>query len=114
MTDFDALRRMLLERRTALEEIAESARESARPVELDQTRTGRVSRMDALQGQAMAIASEGRQRVERRRIEAALARLEAGEYGECLVCGEPIPEARLRADPTTTRCVACASRGNRA
>jgi len=42
-------------------------------------------------------------------IDAALARLEAGTYGTCEVCGEPIPEARLEARPVARRCVACAA-----
>jgi RNA polymerase-binding transcription factor DksA len=41
-------------------------------------------------------------------VRAALARMEAGSYGECVVCGEEIPPARLRAVPTATTCVACA------
>ena len=41
-------------------------------------------------------------------VEAALARLEAGEYGVCERCGRSIPEARLEARPTARTCVACA------
>jgi RNA polymerase-binding transcription factor DksA len=38
-------------------------------------------------------------------VDAALARLAAGTYGRCAVCGEPIPAARLEARPTTDRCI---------
>lgn len=40
----------------------------------------------------------------------ALARLDAGTYGLCVRCGEPIPAARLEALPMATMCVPCASR----
>jgi RNA polymerase-binding protein DksA len=43
-------------------------------------------------------------------IDEALARLEAGGYGRCEACGQPIAPERLAARPTATRCVACASR----
>lgn len=38
-------------------------------------------------------------------VEAALSRLAEGRYGVCEVCGEAIPEGRLEARPTATRCV---------
>jgi RNA polymerase-binding transcription factor DksA len=43
-------------------------------------------------------------------VDAALARIRAGTYGECRDCGEPIAPARLSAYPTATRCVACQER----
>jgi DnaK suppressor protein len=47
-------------------------------------------------------------------IEAALARLDAGHYGECLDCGTTITEARLAAYPSALRCVACQTRHEKA
>lgn len=41
-------------------------------------------------------------------IEAALARLAAGTYGRCEVCGRLIPQARLQARPTARTDVQCA------
>ncbi|CAN5312131.1 TraR/DksA C4-type zinc finger protein [soil metagenome] len=41
-------------------------------------------------------------------IDAALGRLESGDYGVCVVCGGGIPEARLRARPEAATCVGCA------
>ena len=79
-----------------------------RPVELDQQSVGRLSRMDALQVQAMAQAQEGRRQDQLRRIDAALRRLADGEYGACVECGEDIPAKRLEIDPTVVRCVDCA------
>jgi len=40
-------------------------------------------------------------------IDAALARIQAGHYGECLDCANRIPEARLKASPEASRCLAC-------
>lgn len=84
-------------------------KDATRVVELDQQAVGRLSRMDALQGQAMARATEQRRAIRRQRIAAALARLDADEFGYCDECGEAIPEGRLRLDPTTMLCVSCAS-----
>ncbi|HKU13894.1 MAG TPA: TraR/DksA family transcriptional regulator [Steroidobacteraceae bacterium] len=44
---------------------------------------------------------------ELRRIDTALARLSEGSYGLCEDCGQPIPTARLQAEPTALRCVQC-------
>ncbi len=81
--------------------------ESRRPVELDQQSTGRLTRMDALQQQAMAKAAEQRRRAAAGRIRAALQRLDDDAYGDCVRCGEEIPIARLRLDPATAVCVPC-------
>jgi len=43
-----------------------------------------------------------------RQIDAALQRIEAGEYGDCVSCGEEIPTKRLQALPFAIRCVKCA------
>lgn len=40
-------------------------------------------------------------------IEAALARIEAGTYGECTDCGIDIPPARLQVAPEAPRCIDC-------
>ena len=76
-------------------------------VELDQSRVGRLSRMDALQAQAMNKAIAERRRNRLARIEAALARLNEGEFGFCLKCGNEIAEKRLLLDPAVAVCVNC-------
>lgn len=99
----------LIEARIAeLRAASEDSREDREPVELDQTRQGRLSRMDAMQGQAMAQASEARRGQQIMRLKAALQRVESGEFGECLDCGEPIAEARMKNDPAVTLCIECA------
>lgn len=48
-------------------------------------------------------------RADARQAEEAMRRLDAGEYGICVACLEPIPAARLKARPFAERCVPCAS-----
>ena len=87
--------------------------EGRAPVELDQTRVGRLSRMDAMQGQAMNTAISARRRAMKLRIAAARERLNDGEFGYCLTCGDRINEKRLTLDPTTPLCTSCAQQTGR-
>ncbi|WP_298844672.1 TraR/DksA C4-type zinc finger protein [uncultured Roseobacter sp.] len=79
-----------------------------RPVMLDQQSVGRLSRMDALQGQAMALAMQGRRDNRARAITTALERLASGAFGWCDECGEFIGVKRLDLAPTVLCCVGCA------
>lgn len=108
--DLEAFRERLLARRDALERTRDARSDASKTVELDQQRTGRLSRMDALQGQAMAQASAARADDELRRIQQALARIDSGDFGFCIECDEPIGAGRLGADPAATLCIDCASR----
>jgi DnaK suppressor protein len=107
-SDLRALRASLVTRLETLRAASETTAENRRPVELDQTSVGRLSRMDAMQVQAMAQAVEARRRGRLQRIDAALKRLEAGDYGYCVSCDEEIPAKRLEVDPATDRCIDCA------
>lgn len=111
--DLETFKTLLLQQRDALLSVVESGEDAAKPVELDQTRVGRVSRMDAMQQQAMAQESDRRRTLELQRIRAALERIEAGDYGYCLSCDEPIAPQRLRVDPAAMQCIGCASRAER-
>ena len=91
--------------RTELEELVARGDDETGPVALDQTAVGRLSRMDALQRQAMAQETERRRLNDIRRIDAALKRIEEGEFGYCIVSGEPIPLARLDLDPASAALV---------
>ena len=104
-------RARLSERLAALRSASGATEEDRRPVELDQSSVGRLSRMDAMQVQAMAQAAERRRTDEVRRIEAALQRIAEDEYGWCLRCGGDIAVPRLEADPTATLCIDCAVSG---
>ncbi|WP_333830120.1 TraR/DksA family transcriptional regulator [Pararhodobacter sp.] len=79
-----------------------------RPVLLDQQSVGRLSRLDAVQQQAMAAAQEVRRAGRLRAIEAALLRLEQEEFGWCDDCGDIIGLKRLDPDPLLMPCIACA------
>nr|WP_246455626.1 TraR/DksA C4-type zinc finger protein [Sulfitobacter aestuariivivens] len=80
---------------------------ATKTVELDQQAVGRLSRMDALQNQAMAQAQVRRRQAERQKVRAALLRIEEGEYGFCTDCGEEIAAERRAADPAIARCLDC-------
>lgn len=108
--DNGAFRGMLMERCGALLKVAEAGHEASATVELDQSRVGRLSRMDALQAQAMSQEAERRRELELKQIEAALLRIKSDDYGYCIECGEPIAEARLRYNPATPLCIHCAER----
>jgi len=106
--DDTAIRKKLLSLKQELEAFSEMSGEARATVELDQQSVGRLSRMDALQGQAMAQASERQRRAQIQRIDAALHRLETGDYGACVDCGEEIAPKRLEVDPAAAFCISCA------
>jgi len=101
-------RQLLEQRKAALEKVSESGAEARKTVELDQTTQGRLSRIDAIQGQEMSKAAERRRQLELTRIQAAFKRLDEGEYGACVTCGEEIGRKRLEVDPATPTCIDCA------
>lgn len=104
----EAARMRLLALKQELEALSEMSEGARATVELDQQSVGRLSRMDALQGQAMAQASERQRRTDLVRIDAALKRLDDGDYGYCLECGEKIAAKRLEIDPAAALCITCA------
>lgn len=110
MTEEQA-RTALTARLAELDRLAALSEEGRAPVTLQQDAVGRLSRMDAMQQQAMAQAEERRRAAERSRIRAAMARLDEGEWGYCATCGEEIAEGRLRNDPSVAQCVRCAGGG---
>ena len=101
-------KQQLLDLKVELEALESIAKESGKTVELDQCAVGRLSRMDAMQGQQMALASERRRKVHLVQIEAALKRIENDDFGFCNACDEAIPMGRLEFDPTMMRCIKCA------
>ena len=105
----DEAREALLKRQDELAEEDRISGQARAPVTLQQDSVGRLSRMDAMQQQAMAQAQERRRAAERTRIAAALMRLDEGEWGYCLSCGEDIATKRLAHDPSVATCVRCAS-----
>ncbi len=82
--------------------------ERAQTVELDQQAVGRLSRMDSLANQGIAVNALGKAKSRLARLERALSRIEDEDFGLCADCGEPIAPARLLAMPEAVLCVGCA------
>lgn len=106
--DLQHFKSLLLKLKAELLKAGETGQQAEEVVELDQTRVGRLSRMDAMQAQAMSQETGRRRRQQLVKIEAALKLIESGEYGICSECDESINPGRLQADPTATFCIQCA------
>ncbi len=111
--DDDELRRIFEPRLLAeLEDLRRQSDDTSadrKPVALDQQSVGRLSRMDAMQAQAMAEAVNSRRKHRQALIQQALQRIEQGEFGYCLACGDFIGMKRLDVEPVSTLCLACAT-----
>lgn len=93
--------------RSDLNDLESTYKASSATVILDQTSVGRLSRMDAMQGQQMALEAERRRKETLLQIESALKRIDKGTFGHCLVCENEIALGRLKINPAATRCVDC-------
>lgn len=76
-------------------------------VELDQSSVGRVSRMDAMQQQAMAQAERQKITMKLKAIKSALKKISSDDFGYCEQCDDLIQLARLKVKPETPYCLAC-------
>ncbi len=85
------------------------SKESTDVVVLDQTSVGRVSRVDALQQQSMALSLQRTAMGKLKRVEVALAELQEGVFGYCQQCDEAIGFARLQIQPESKYCLNCQS-----
>jgi len=103
--DIEYFKKRLLDKKEELQNLLELSQDASSPVTLDQTSVGRLSRMDALQAQAMALETGRRRSAEIQKIEAALRRMDEGEYGYCIRTGEKIPLERLELDPAAATIV---------
>lgn len=106
--DIARLRAVLLSEKTQFNDDESASAGDRATVLVDQQSVGRLSRMDALQRQAMARAAARRRKGRAVRIAAALHRMEDGEFGFCQDCGEEIDVKRLTLDPTPATCISCA------
>ncbi len=104
----EKFRRILVARREEIFALEAANDEDRATVELDQQSVGRLSRMDAIQRQAMAAETRRRRQRELQRIARAIELMDEDEYGFCGDCGEEIAEGRLEVDPTAALCIACA------
>ena len=108
LIDMHDYRKQLLQMREEILANAATTDAQAAVVELDQSKVGRLSRMDAMQGQAMAQAAVRRRHQQLQRIKLALQKLEDDAFGLCLLCDERINPRRLELDPTVLTCITCA------
>lgn len=82
---------------------------TADTVILDQSSVGRLSRMDAMQQQAMAAEMRARLESQILGLKAALDRITAGSYGMCCQCDVEMDVARLSGDPAAVFCAECSA-----
>jgi DnaK suppressor protein len=106
-SEIEQCKQKLLSLRAELLEFEESSKEATQPVELEQAGIGCLSRKDAMHAQQMAEEGPRQRKRQLQKIEGALRRIEAGEYGKCFVCEEELDVAGLAVDPTITRCENC-------
>jgi DnaK suppressor protein len=111
--DLQYFKKRLEERLEEIIAAQESRKKEVAPVELDQARVGRLTRMDAMQQQAISQAAARLADLERQRIQSALGRMQSGDYGYCIICDEEIAEGRLRFDPSILTCISCAKEADR-
>ena len=103
------LQTQLIAQQKELAELLRNADATTKPVTLDQQSVGRVSRIDAIQQQQMALANQKQTSDMLKGIELALRRIGDASYGDCQECGEPIAYARLQAQPFASLCIDCQS-----
>ncbi|PHS68543.1 MAG: molecular chaperone DnaK [Methylophaga sp.] len=108
--DVQKFKHLLETHRDGLVASQQAAQQSTEPVQLDQASVGRVSRIDALQSQSMAVETTRLRQQQLRKISTALALIESGDYGYCSVCDNDIDPRRLEVDPASSMCVTCASK----
>lgn len=96
----------LLDMQAAVAEQLDTITAQCKPVEPDQA-LGRLTRNDAMQSQQLALHQRDRLLAQQTRIKGALERVDAGTYGTCLSCKQPIDPRRLDAAPDSPLCVAC-------
>jgi len=81
--------------------------QALKPVELDQTAVGRLSRIDSLQNQGLTRNLHEREQIKLAHVREALRRMDEGTYGRCTACSSTIPFPRLYVFPETPTCAAC-------
>ena len=101
---------LILKRKQELISLLEKSTPSRDAIDLDQTKVGRLSRMDAMQIHEMKQETQRRMKGERQALDRALTRIEEGAYGECEECGDQINPMRLKIDLTAQFCIQCANR----
>ena len=105
------IKKRLLELEAGLLESIENAKQSSKPVKLDQQSIGRVSRIDAIQQQQISLSALQRQERQLNQVKQALQKIDDKDFGYCRMCEELIKETRLLARPEHNICLACTKSG---
>jgi len=108
----ERFKKQLQEMEAELRAAVEGKADATAPVALD-TSIGRLSRMDAIQSQQMALGLKARQQQQLLRVRNALQAIAQGTYGRCRRCQGPIALERLEAQPDAVLCVSCAEPARR-
>ncbi len=105
-----AERASYLEQAESLRHEAEQLAEDMEPgdIQFDEE-SGEGDTLNVERERDLALSAQARAAVDE--IDRALAKMDAGTYGVCERCGNPIPKARLKALPYAALCVACKSGG---
>lgn len=106
-SQLDKIKTLLADTELRLLELLNLDDEATQAVELDQSRVGRLSRMSALQQQALAQASNETHKQQLIDVHRALHKIEEADYGYCEKCGDAIPFKRLQIQPESGFCVDC-------
>jgi len=104
--EVESYRAVLLQRQAEAQEQLASLKEWCEPVAPNEA-IGRLSRQDAMQDQQMALAQRKELELRQTRIMTALKRLDAGTFGLCVMCKQPIDPRRLEMVPESPTCVPC-------
>jgi DnaK suppressor protein len=107
---FDELRAELDRQLRKLQRSMRTTKRAMKPVQLDQSSVGRLSRIDNLQTQGLTAGLQAREQAKLGQISEALKRMEAGTYGRCVVCGDDIAFERLLVFPEAPNCADCTAR----
>ena len=109
-TQVDMLNAKLISLQEELRAQYETAKPASNTVVLDQSKVGRLSRMDAMQQQKMAQSTLRNLTSRLILINKALEKMCSGDYGYCDECGEAIDPGRLEVQPEAPCCFACQSK----
>ena len=104
---FEELQSILQKLQSELQEQLQLSKTATAAVTLDQTLLGRVSRMDAMQQQSVALSTKEKAQTRLRKVNIALSAIASGDYGYCARCDEGIGYGRLKAQPEARLCIAC-------
>ena len=107
------LKKLLLQMAKDLDEQLSISKSAAGIVTLDQTSVGRVSRIDAMQQQSMAVSTREKSKKRLRDVRLALKSMDSGDYGYCNNCDELISTPRLMAQPEAKFCLSCQDQSDR-